>query len=391
VSRARADRDAPSVFCLEAGELEGFLLRRRATGSTAAGETGLASNLAEILRKANEFVPSSAGSILLDDPRIKVADRAQNRLTFIAAFGDKADSLLGQGIDAADGIAGHVYRTGRAYFTGDATVDEFFYRGVDELIEHRTLSLVAIPIRIEREVCGVLELINRHGQPQYTAQERDLLEIFAGYLAVSIQNVLDARQAQEIAKRDNLTGLFNDRHLHTALLHAIVRARSDRRDLALIFLDLDYFKKVNDTWGHLAGSHVLREVGELIAEMLPEGVFAARYGGDEFVLVAPDRDLEEAVKFAEQIRLEVIGHTFSTTPGIQPDPIHLRGLTCSIGVATIGRHVPDSSTDEHTKSTLLRLADLAMYVAKETGRNRTATAGEPVPRHDGPLPITPAR
>jgi diguanylate cyclase (GGDEF)-like protein len=253
--------------------------------------------------------------------------------------------------------------------------------------------LVAIPIRIEREVCGVLELINRHGEPQYTAHERDLLEIFAGYLAVSIQNVLDARQAQEIAKRDNLTGLYNDRHLHTALSAAISDARARRSDLGLIFLDLDYFKNVNDTWGHLAGSHVLREVGELIGETIPEGIFAARYGGDEFVIITPDYELESAVQVAEELRQRILDHTFCSVPGIQPDPIHLRGLTCSVGVATIGRHVAADADDDQTKSTLLRLADTAMYVAKETGRNRTATAGEPIPRRDdGRAPSrTPAR
>lgn len=378
----RAGRNNPRVHCLEAAELEGFLLRRRAGGSLTTAETGLASNLTEILRKANEFVPSSAGSILLDDPREKLNHRPASRLTFISVFGDKAEHLLGQSLPATEGIAGHVYRSGRAYFTGDVEADEFFYRGVDEVTEYRTLSLVAIPIRIEREVCGVLELINRHGEPRYTAHERDLLEIFAGYIAVSIQNVLDARQAQEIAKRDNLTGLFNDRHLHNALGAAVAECQQHNSDLGLIFLDLDYFKKVNDSWGHLAGSHVLREVGELIAECLPEGAFAARYGGDEFVVVAPHRDLSGVVQIAETIREAIVAKTFCSVPGIQPDPLNLRGLTCSVGVATIGRHVPPNLGEDATKSALLRLADMAMYVAKETGRNRTATAGEPITRRE---------
>src|SRR4029077_1934151 len=118
----------------------------------------------------------------------------------------------------------------------------FFYSGVDEKTRYQTHSLIAVPIRIEQEVCGVLELINRRNAPGYSQEDRNLLEIFAGYISISIQNVLDGRQAQEIAKRDNLTGLYNDRYLHIALTETIERCRAGGVDLALLFLDLDYFK-----------------------------------------------------------------------------------------------------------------------------------------------------
>src|SRR6185436_15535856 len=125
---------------------------------------------------------------------------------------------------------------------------------VDKQTRYQTESLVAIPIRIEHEVCGVLELINRRDAMGYSQEDRNLLEIFAGYISISIQNVLDGRQAQEIAKRDNLTGLFNDRYLHIALSDTIRRCSAEDLDMSLLFLDLDFFKRVNDTHGHLAGS-----------------------------------------------------------------------------------------------------------------------------------------
>src|SRR4029077_9481892 len=102
---------------------------------------------------------------------------------------------------------------------------------------------------------------NRCDAPGYSQEDRNLLEIFAGYISISIQNVLDGRQAQEIAKRDNLTGLYNDRYLHIALAETIRRCKAEGQDMAVLFLDLDYFKHVNDTHGHLPRSQVLREGG----------------------------------------------------------------------------------------------------------------------------------
>lgn len=374
----------PGTFqCLDAVALERFLERRRAKPDLVV-EISLADHLTEILRKANEFVPSSAGSILLDDPTEKSGERRGNHLTFISAFGDKAEALIGQKIPADRGIAGHVYMSGHAYFAPDVQKDRFFWGGVDEKIDYITESIVAVPIRIGNDVCGVLELINRHGADVYSGRDRDLLAIFAGYISISIENVLDGRQAQEIARRDNLTGLYNDRYLHIALEQSIRRNRDAAQDLAVLFLDLDFFKRVNDSHGHLAGSQVLREVGLLLRAMCadhePEWM-AARYGGDEFVLALPGVGMAPAVTFAEQIRTAILRQTFCSAPGdILPEMLNLKGLTCSIGVATLRRHIHSELSLDQSKSTLLRLADAAMYVAKETGRNQTAVAGKPVRR-----------
>jgi len=379
--------------CLDHVQLERFLERRRATPHFPL-ELSLAENLVEVLRRANGFVPSAAGSILLDNPSDKQENRRLNTLTFIAAFGDKAEHLLGQTIPADHGIAGRVYLTGETYATPDAREDRFFYSGVDEKTRYHTESLIAIPIRIEQDVCGVLELINRRQAPAYSGEDRNLLEIFAGYISISIQNVLDGRQAQEIAKRDNLTGLYNDRYLHVALADSLRLCEREGLDLAVLFLDLDFFKRVNDTHGHLAGSQVLREVGLMLGHFVAAvGGIPARYGGDEFVLLVPGMALERAVDLAEEIRSAVVETTFCAGPGdIQLDPLHLRGLTCSVGVATLRRHLSEERTPEERKSMLLRLADSAMYVAKETGRNRTAIAGEPVRRRDPVVPgPTPSR
>ncbi len=369
------------LHCLDAARLERFLERRRAE-PLFPREFNLAETLIEILRKANQFVPSAAGSILLDDPQLKLKNRAQHQLTFIAAFGEKAAGLVGEKIAIDQGIAGRVYTTGVAYMTAHAPGDRYFYPGVDEQTDYHTGSMVAIPIRIEQQVCGVLELINRRRAREFSEQDRTLLEIFADYISISIQNVLDGRQAQEIAKKDNLTGLFNDRYLHVALSSAVEAARRRDEDLAVLFLDLDFFKRVNDTHGHLAGSQMLREVGALLRRKTRKpGAIPTRYGGDEFVLVIPGFDLETAVDLAEEIRSEILAHTFLSEPGdIYGEPLNLVGQTCSVGVATLVQHIADEVSPDRIKGTLLRLADSAMYVAKETGRNRTAVAGSPIRR-----------
>ncbi|HEX2252110.1 MAG TPA: sensor domain-containing diguanylate cyclase [Thermoanaerobaculia bacterium] len=400
--RRHSSKDEVRVHSLDPQRLDRFLERRRSARTAFPSELSLAENLTAVLRKANEFVPSAAGSILLDDPAEKLAgppgaERSPaarrgsadggggcgaGRLTFIAAFGERSAGLVGREIPADRGIAGHVYLSGTPYRTSDAAGDCYFYGAVDRSTHYTTRSVIAIPIRIEQTVCGVLELINREGADNFTLEDEHLLEIFAGYISISIQNVLDGRAAHEIAKRDNLTGLYNDRYLHVAVTRALTDCRHHGRDLAVLFLDLDYFKRVNDTHGHLAGSQVLREVGELLARHADDyGALPARYGGDEFVLVVPGADLDRAVDLAEDIRGEIAATTFVDGPGeVHPEPLGLRGLTCSIGIATLARHAGTELPDDQTRSSLLRLADAAMYVAKETGRNRTAVAGEPVRR-----------
>src|SRR5207253_1616942 len=245
---------------LEIPQLERFLERQKA-GLSLKSEVDLDLVLRQILQKAYEFVPSESGSILLDDPFRKLPQRRENELVFIATFGDSSRELIGQRLPAKNGIVGQVYQTGTPYLSADVEEDEFFYPDIDEKIGHKTHSIVCVPIYIGKHVCGVLELINRLDGKVFTRRDMTLLEIFAGYTSFTLQNALDGKRAHELARKDDLTGLFNDRWFHMRLTEAVAEARQSGKPTILIFMDLDQFKVVNDSYGHLAGSQVLREVG----------------------------------------------------------------------------------------------------------------------------------
>jgi diguanylate cyclase (GGDEF)-like protein len=363
---------------LETPQLERFLERHKA-GLSLKDDVDLDLVLRQILQKAYEFVPSESGSILLDDPFRKVASRRENELVFIATFGESSHNLVGQRLSARHGIVGRVYQSGTPYLSADAQADQYFYNNIDEQIGFTTHSIVAVPIYIGKHVCGVLELINRLEGKTFTRRDMTLLEIFAGYTSFTLQNALDAKRAHDLAKKDDLTGLYNDRWFHVRLTETLDAARKTGKEAVLLFLDLDRFKVINDCHGHLAGSQVLREVGFLLKRIVqhPEAT-VARYGGDEFVMVLPDTSMEEALRICEEIRRAVETTVFLAREwGFSMPPLHLAGiLSASIGIAC---YIPDASTAtpvEVEKGELLRRADAAMYRAKSLGKNQAVVWNE---------------
>ncbi len=366
----------PEVYSLPLGDLEPFLDRKRYS-AFAMSQLQLPSFLGEILRKANDFVPSMAGSILMDRPVDKHEKPSETMLYFVAAFGPTGAGLIGNSVPADQGVVGHVYRTGEPYLMADPQNDPKFYSKIDEDNQFHTTGVVAVPVRIERAVCGVLELLNRSDNKHYTERNMDMLEIFARYTSISIENLLDAQRANEMARRDDLTGLYNDRFFHHRLSEELIRSDVTRSTVALLFLDIDNFKSVNDTHGHLAGSQVLKEFGYLLTKAVEdENATLARYGGDEFVVILPDHDLEMACEVATSIQRQLadtrfLQGSFSWAEG----PVYWRQpLTSSIGVAVYPHHLPRQGTTDLKKNLLLRAADLAMYRGKEDGKNQIRIA-----------------
>jgi diguanylate cyclase (GGDEF)-like protein len=166
---------------------------------------------------------------------------------------------------------------------------------------------------------------------------------------------------RELAIRDNLTGLYNTRYLYEALGELYSTRESTGGCFSLIFLDIDDFKHVVDTYGHLLGSQALREVGETIRSCLVRPAFGVAYGGDEFVAVLPDFEKKQALEKAKEIGSEMGRTEYLSDFG---HPVH---LSASFGVATF----PDDGTDLRS---LLGLADEAMFQVKEKGKGAVLSA-----------------
>jgi len=176
-----------------------------------------------------------------------------------------------------------------------------------------------------------------------------------------------------VAKRDGLTGLFNERYLHLRLTQELSRISRDGGDLAVVFLDLDNLKSVNDRHGHLAGSQVLREVGYLLRRTVTDDrATLTRYGGDEFVLILPGHDMKDGMEIAQAIRNAIRSSTFLSRPyGFNDPALNLQGvLTGSLGVSAIRSNATPGASVEQQKNELLRAADAALYRAKQNGKDR---------------------
>ncbi|WP_241956439.1 GGDEF domain-containing protein [Marinobacter maroccanus] len=192
-------------------------------------------------------------------------------------------------------------------------------------------------------------------------EEEDGTVVLEGIvLDISDRKTLE-NELEELATRDPLTGLFNRREMSRVLEEELERARRYQRPMAVLWVDFDHFKDINDTFGHAAGDSVLRSISRLLQSSVRSVDSIGRFGGEEFVIVLPEMDLEEAQETAERLRRKVAD---------EPQPLgndQTVPLTISVGVAVYPDH-------GQTASTLCAAADKAMYLAKERGRNCVAMA-----------------
>jgi len=314
-------------------------------------------NLDELLEKvmavAIEVTGAQRGYLMIAD---------ENTRTLSVAAGKNVNILdRGEDMEFAMAIAGEVHRTGEAVLTMNAMADERFarYRAV---ARHGLKSILCIPLKYKDEVMGACYLDNPLSGSVFTSEDQDLLGIIMTQAAISIDNV----RLYELGITDGMTKLVTHAHFQNLLQKEISKASRYDRKVSLIMIDIDHFKAFNDTHGHQAGDEVLKSISRMIKENCRNIDIAARYGGEELVMVLPETPPEEALTVAERV-LDVVRSGELEYQG------KLLKVTISVGVATFPEHASD-------RVSLIRAADEALYRSKAEGRDRVTLyvpGGEP--------------
>jgi diguanylate cyclase (GGDEF)-like protein len=230
-------------------------------------------------------------------------------------------------------------------------------------------SLLVLPLLMHDRALGTL-ILGAKRRHAFGDPVRPTLEVLASHLAVSLSNARMVHKLETMATTDGLTGLLNKRAMNEGAVQKIAAAARFRRRLAIIVADIDFFKKVNDTYGHDVGDQVIRGLGEILKRQKRATDVVARFGGEEFVALCEQTDEKGAMLLAERIREELGKTSFHTPNGVV-------SVTCSLGVSTF----PEAGGDWDS---LFKAADEALYVSKRSGRNRStlwraSSASAPAP------------
>jgi diguanylate cyclase (GGDEF)-like protein len=290
-----------------------------------------------------------------------MVDEESQELYYPIAAGENDDSLKDLRIPMGEGIAGYVAASGTTLIVPDVALDpqwSAFSRAHPEL---RIQALACIPIRSGDKTLGVIQLFNSKFD-MMSEYSQSFIRILCDYAAIAIQNARSVNLIHELTITDDCTSLFNARHLYTMLDEQVATAGSNREhQFSLLFVDLDHFKEVNDTHGHLVGSRLLAEVGSLMKRVLGPENSCFRYGGDEFVALLPglgkQASIDATMRLWEALRKE----RFLTAQSLS------LALAGSFGLATF----PE---DGNSVQGIIRAADTMMYAAKTT-RDNVSVAG----------------
>ncbi|MBW1854845.1 MAG: sensor domain-containing diguanylate cyclase, partial [Deltaproteobacteria bacterium] len=211
----------------------------------------------EILKKIMEtigdyFRPTNWSLLLLDE--------STNELHFEVAVGKVSESIKDIRIKKGEGIAGWVALHGEPVLVSDVRKDPRFLRTVDKVSNFATESIIAVPMKIKDKVLGVIELINKEEFNPLSKRDLEVLTTVADYAAIALENSRNYQRIQELTITDDISGLYNSRYLHQIIKNEIDTYERYHNPFSIIFFDLDLFKQVNDTYGHLVGSQMLHKV-----------------------------------------------------------------------------------------------------------------------------------
>ncbi len=315
-------------------------------GKALTSELDAGRLLERILQKIKDLLPAMNWSLLLIEEKT-------NALRFELCIGLDIDLVRDIRIPLNEGIAGRVASSQKPLIVQNVQKSSFFSNRVDQLSNYTTRSIICVPLIFAGKSLGVIEVVNPRHVKENTLS---LLSIIADYAAIAVENMRRYQKIHNLAIHDDLTGLYNQRYLYTTLNRLISNHQGDNYPVSLIFLDVDNFKHVVDTYGHLKGSQTLQELAQTIAASLKEPAFGVAYGGDEFVVVLPGMKKIHALQKADDIRSAISQSVYLSTYD------HALSLHASLGVATY----PDDANDV---AGLLALADHAMFDVKADGKN----------------------
>src|SRR3989442_2755859 len=255
------------------------------------------------MEKIDEFLRPDNWSLLL-------LDEDKQELYFELAVGKASQALKDVRIKIGQGIAGWVAQHGETVVVQDSSKDTRFFSKMDEKTKTETQSIVAVRVRFRDTCLGVIELINCMGPDGFDPRDLKLLEALSDFAAIALENARHVKKIHELTITDDCTSLYNARHMGFILETEIYRSQRYNYEFSIVFIDLDHFKQVNDTHGHLVGSRLLAEIGNALKEHCRLIDFAFRYGGGELMVFLPQTSKGKAFEVGRRLPKFVRGGTW---------------------------------------------------------------------------------
>lgn len=305
-----------------------------------------------ILDKSTEFLKAEQGSLMLFDE-----DRRELTVKAMKGLNKKIVELLK--IRPGEGISGKVLATGIPLVVSDIESDERIVR--EKRPRYKTKSFISIPLKLNGRTMGVLNIADKITGEVFKEEDLHLLISIGAYASVAIERSKFYHKTEELKKisiTDSLTGLLNRRYFQERMSEEIERSRRHHLPLSLIMMDIDNFKSVNDTYGHLVGDEALKITARAIRNCIRTIDVPARYGGEEFTVILPQTAKSDATVIAERICSEVGRLDFPFEQAARK-----LSFSMSLGLATF----PD---DAEGLDDLVRNTDIALYQAKAQGKNQ---------------------
>jgi diguanylate cyclase (GGDEF)-like protein len=342
---------APAALALQNAQRFSREQRRRSqveAVNAVARETTSVFELDQLLDRLCEvilrnFAADQVSVVMYDDGYLTVAH-----------FRGKLTSRLAQGerLPESAGLCARALANAAPVLDNRVRTNSGYVAGFEE-----THSEVCLPLISFSEPLGVL-VLDSAKPDAFDPEEIHAMQAAADVCATAIQNARHFERARNLANVDGLTGIYNRRYFEQRILEELERSLRYNGSMALLMIDIDHFKKLNDEFGHLLGDEVLRQVSNIFEEHLRKLDVVCRYGGEEFAILVPETPGNRAMGVAEKLRKIIEGWNF---PGV-PRPV-----TISVGVA-------EFPTNGRTRDELMKAADDALYLAKQKGRNRVVAA-----------------